>query len=1264
MDAAQLYDLGELLHESPYARIRAAVRRTDGRQVVLKTYMQRAGSHESAAEQEFTALRKAAGPGVVEALELVLEPNQTSLVLERVRGLTLRRWVEAQGPLPATSFLEVAIQLASALSRVHAARLIHRAVKPANVVVDPERLGLCLIDFSLARPLGSAAARGVLESTGERIATDFVYISPEQTGRMDRGLDSRSDLYSLGATLYFALTGQPPFPEDDPLALVHAHLARRPESPLALRRELPGTLARIVLRLLEKSPEERYQMAGALQRDLVRCKEEFEATGRIHDELALGSADAPYCPIFSHRLYGRSEEVDVLLASYDEATAGRPVVLLLEGEAGIGKSALAQELRPAVARSRGYLAQGSFDLSRRDQPYLGVALALQSLVQQLLTESDARLKQWRQKLAERLGVSASALADVVPDLRYLLEDVPLASTLGALEARLRLSLAIQRLIQVVATPEHPLVLLLDDMQWADAGSHDLLSDLLRQPTSCALLVVLAYRDRELEASHPLRRLHQSLSDARVPVHVISLRPLGEEACAAMLADALGRSAEAMRSLATCVGRKTGNAPLLIQQFVYHLYDERLLQFDPDVGWSWDENELVAAEIPESALGMITARISRLDPAAAQVLELASCVGHEFELDLLRELSHRQRDEVESALSALCDEGLVARTSEGYRFVHDRIREAVQTLLSLEQRAQLHARVADLLLEGISAPELDQRVFEIADHLKAAAEGGVGLEPRRALEIHVRACRRALAAGAGATALHYFRAAQAQFDDALWQSEPGTCFELFVHGADAAHQCEQFAKADQCLAALAERPLSQTQRVQVLARQIRSSTLTSPRRETANLTLQMLRRFGVRWSLHPSRLKLWWDLLRTDWSLRRSHDGTVLPSCPPRRVDRVIPALLFQAGGQSLSMMSYRSVLLGAAFTTRLYATFGYLTSPSMSLAAYGAYQMRFPARRRRALRYLQAARHWNQQHPTRTYGPRSEMVAIAYGDAWVRPRQELVDPLRKVSARASEEGDFEYACLSDALRVTLMAFSGYSIPEFKREREQVAWTNWAYAIGSAHALGSRVFTVLSEGANLDQVLGEIARAESAAELQVYTRLQMMIVLVVLGEHARAFAAAEDIRVQAYRAQIGTQIVDFSFLRGWAAAAYARSAAGAARAAARRALKESLRDLRRWSPAGSDFVHMHRLLEAERLRSRGEVAPTLALYVRAAGEALDHGHRHHAALAHEARAELLADQRRSSEARTSLRQAMMLYEEWGAVTKAERLAARLAEERFL
>jgi len=1262
MDRIEDYRVGKCLHSGRRTVVYAGVRREDRIEVVLKSYSS-AGACPRA-EREFAALRRAAGPGIAVALELIEEPPRVTLVLTRAPGISLHDWVTDRGPLSAPAFSAVALQLAHALTLVHAARLIHCGVTPHNILVDVETFQTTLVGFGRVQTLGASSDGERTDQDAGEINGDLLYISPESSGRMDRGIDSRSDLYSLGATFFFALTGQPPFPGEDPLALIHAHMARRPTPPQELRPDSPATLSRIVMRLLQKSPEERYQRAEALQHDLKRCNEALARTGTIQDDFPLGSADAPYRPLFSKRLHGRIRESAALIDSYRTAAAGETVVLLLQGAPGVGKSSLIHELRPLIAESGGHLAGGKFDLYRREQPYLGITEALRDLTQQLLTESDARLTRWRNALRDAVGTGAGALTELVPELGFVLGDVSPATALGPMETRLRLGLALQRFVQVLSAREHPLVIFIDDLQWADAGSRELLSDLILDPTPRALLLLCAFRDTEANAHYPLHRFFETLRNRGVRLSTIELLPLGEEACAEMLAEALGRTPVETLDLARCVARKTGNVPLLIQQFVHHIHDEGLIHFHPKLGWTWDDAQLAAAEIPEGAVEFLSAKISRLPHGVAGVLELASCVGNSFDLDLLTELSDRPRAQVELALFALCDEGLIAPVPQGFRFVHDRIREAAQALISPQERARLHGQAAELLLAHTPASGLDERIFEIVDHLNEARTCGLGvIERERRLELDVRACRRALAAGAGETALHYFSAGEAEFDAALWETHATLAFDLFLQGADAAHQCEWFDEARRCLELLAERPLGLLQKIQVDARQIRTSSVTQPRLATVDLTRRLLRRYGIRWPRTPSWLRVRWEVLRTDWSLGADLGERTLRQCPPENIERVLPVLLIAAAGQSLSMTSHRMILIGTSQIVRTYLTDGFNASPGFALAAYAAYRLRFSGDWGSARRCVAAARCWTERVPHVIYSLRAEMVALGYVDAWLEPRHRLLEPLQRVGEAASEAGDFEYACLTEAIRGGLVAMIGAPLSDFEEMIDRTTFTQWAYAMSVPYAMGARVFAVLRTGEDVEQVLSELHSAYDAAQdvfVHLIAHLLLLLVLLVLDDFERAFDEAERLHEPMSRVQLGTHVADFEFLRGVAAARRAGASTGARRRAARRVLRQSVRALRRWAVPGSDFVHMHQLLRAETLRLRGDARAALSVYVAGTNLAQTHEHRHHAALAHERRASLLLELGRATEARSALRQAMALYEEWGTPVKAKRIAHRLAK----
>jgi predicted ATPase len=1256
------YVLGKRLHTSTQGEVYAATRESDGRSVVLKTYTLDATFGASSVQSEFDALRRVSGPGIPAALDLAQGvDSRPVLVLERAPGIKLAAWVEHALPT-ADAFLEVSIQLVEALARVHTVRLLHRDINPNNVLVDPASRECWLIDFGLARPLGAAVQLGGAGPEAERLQGTLRYISPEQSGRMNRGVDTRSDLYSLGATFYFMLTGRPPFESEDPLALIHAHMAKVPPAPIELRPMLPATLSRIVVKLLQKSPEARYQTANALRIDLTECRIQLQRAGTIQDDFPLGTADAPYRPLFPKNLYGRESEIRTLVDAYSRAAAGRCVVLLLQGPPGIGKSALVHELRVPLAQSGGYFARGKFDQYRRDVPYLGLVQAFQSLAQQVLTESDARLEQWRTELGAVLGQSAGVLVELVPDLRLVLGEVAPVAALGPAETRARLSLAVQRFVHGFAAPGHPLVLFLDDLQWADAGSRDLLAELLPHVCERALLVLGSYRDSEVVAGHPLVPWMRAVREHGSEIERIALQPLDESASAQMLADALGRTEHETRSLAACVGRKTGNAPLLIQQFVYHMYDLGLIRFESPRGWTWEEAALVAADIPDDAVGLMTAKIGRLSSAVTQVLQLASCVGDGFELDSLVELTEYPTGELESALYTLCDEGLIAPGGAGFRFVHDRVREAAQALLSEEQRAHLHHQAALLLLEHTSPDALPYRAAEIADHLNLASSLD-GAEQVRALQINVLAGQRALRAGAAATAAHYLTAGRRLFRDSHWQSHPQLGFELLMESAEAAYQMREEDLALQLLSILETRPLSPMQSAMVAAKAILTRSLNGNENSILPFVLDVLRRFGVRWPPYPSRLRTRLALLRTQWVLRGALDERLFtPAGAGDHSGWFAPLVVMAASGPALTGKTVRLICLLTCHVLSAYRKHGYLSGPAFALAGYASHRVGFLRHARGADRYAQAALEWNARSPHPFYSARTEFVVYSYLYSWTRPRRSILDPLRRAANQCREAGDLGYLTYALNQRVLMAALAGEPLARLVVEIEE-GRTMQAMA-DTCLDLHATIIDLLV-GPHDDALVQERSR-EIRERLCKHPVARMgpwvfwLETLCLLGRYPEALATAQDIAE--WIRDVGcmsSQVVDFAFFRGIAAAELASGARGSDRRQRVRLLRNCLREVRVWSHHGPDFVHMVLALQAEleRLRHRPRLA--LARYGQAIEHATQQGYGHHAALLHERRAQLLLTLRRTTETVATLRRAISLYEAWGSSGKAAALQFQLA-----
>jgi hypothetical protein len=1212
------------------------------------------------ARGEYDALRAAQGPGVPRALDLRVDQAPPAVLLDQTPGLALASFVAASALAPRT-FLEIAIQLTQIVERIHDAQLMHCGITPHSVRVDAVTLRTYLGDFWQARVLG--AAQRAAESMVRRssLASSLCYVAPEQTGRMARGIDARSDLYGLGATLYFALTGRPPFESDDALALVHAHMARMPDPPVELRPDLPATLSRIVVKLLQKEPSDRYQTAKALTRDLEECRSQLERRGSIADELPLGTADAPVRPLFAMRLYGRAAEIATLCGAYDRVARGAVELVILSGAPGAGKSVLVHELRTCLAETTGYLATGKFDLYRRDVPYSGLVSALGSLVHQILIESEERLAHWRETLRAALGSLARVVVDLVPDIGLILGDVPPVPHLPPRETQARLSYALRRLMEGCARREHPVVLFLDDLQWADPGSRGVLESLLTDARDAALLVLATCRDEHEPAWRPVAALVRTLEARDVAVTQIPVPPLGIPATTEMLADALDQPTARVAGLADCVALKTGCNPLWIQQFVLHVHQLGLIRFEHPAGFTWDEAGIAAAAVPEGAVGLLVAKLERLEQRPRDVLQLASCVGDVFEVELLAELSGEPREALEIPLFALAREGLIAPSQQGFRFVHDRIREAAQALLEAGQRTKLHARTARHLLEQAPLAAFTDRVFEIADHLNRGLDHLSDEERFKAIEINASAGARALAAGASQTADSYLSVARDLVREEHWDRNPTLLFNLLFQSAEAAQQTSRPEHAIELLDALEARPLAMLQRAQVAARRLASLAMIRPE-EALDRTLVELRRFGVRLPRRPSWLRVRLTVAYTDWKLRGPLGPSAFGRSPTADPAWVAPILIVGGGGPALVRGgSMRLLTLATTRTLLRFQRYGALPGMALSMAAYTAQRIATRGDLVGAERYVRGTEELMEAIPS-PMDVRARFNQYCFTLPYLRSRRSLLEPLRRIAENALELGDPEYAAYTATHRWHSLALCGEPVDLVRTELAEFASRAQSPIIDQMNTALGAIYSVLADLRATERDWSQepavlTAARRHAVEGDGSLTFHWFLVLCYFSEFERAKAISASLDPVKFSTN-PTASVDLLMFRSICHGAVAQ---GGTRRGRRALARDLTRMVQRAAPcvgSGSDFAHMLHVVRAECARLQDRSSEALKLYQQGAQLAMNRGYRHHVALIFERRASLLLASGRVHEAREALRHAAERYAQWGASGKLKQLERAL------
>ncbi|QRK12458.1 AAA family ATPase [Archangium violaceum] len=754
-----------------------AVRDADGRPLILKTPVASSlGPRElERYHREHDILQRlqdVRGVTRVHALERLHE--RPMLLLEEVEGEPLS---ELTGrPFEVLRALELTLSLASTLAELHRRGVIHKDLKPSNVIVTPSG-ETRLIDFGTATVQlvehVDAAPAALIEGT-------LAYMSPEQTGRMNRAVDYRTDLYSLGVTLYELLTGDRPFQGRDALEWFHAHMAQAPQPPLERVPGLPPVLSAIVMKLLAKVAEERYQSADGLKADLERCRDDL--LRGVHEDFPLGVHDYSARFQLPQRLYGRDSEAAALRQGFERvAQVGRPELFLVRGYSGIGKSAVVHELHKPVVRQRGFFLSGKFDQFQRDIPYYTLAQAIRGLTQQLLASTDEELARWCAHVNEAWEGQGQVLVDVVPQLALVAGKQPQVQELPPSESQHRFNRVFRKFLGVFASPEHPLVVFLDDLQWADLASLQLLHHLLTHPETPPVLLIAAYRDNEVDPAHPVALALEGLRKAGARMTDLQLKALGLEEVRQLVADALpGADAAVLEPLSALALEKTGGNPFFLLQFLLTLNQDGLLVRTPEGPWRWDAEATRARGYSDNVVDFMAGKLRQLPLGTQHLLRLAACVGNAFPLQLLGLISDtRESSEVERGLEPALLEGMLVRAGpEQYRFLHDRIQQAAHALIPEAERKAVHLRIGRLLLASLSSEAVQEKLFDVVSQFNAGAELLDDPEERlRVARLNAKAGRKAKASTAFGSAIAYLTTAFQLLPGDPWETDAGLAFRI-------------------------------------------------------------------------------------------------------------------------------------------------------------------------------------------------------------------------------------------------------------------------------------------------------------------------------------------------------------------------------------------------------------------------------------------------------------------------------------------------------
>jgi PAS domain S-box-containing protein len=1191
--------------------------------------------------------------------------DRMALVLEDPGGEPLDRLLGR--PLEVSHFLRIAIPLAGALRGVHERDLIHKDIKPANILVDAASRRVWLTGFGIASRLPRERQA---PAPPQVIAGTLAYMAPEQTGRMNRSVDSRSDLYALGVTFYEMLTGTLPFTATDPMQWVHCHIARQPVPPRERVAGVPELLSSIVMKLLAKTGEERYQTAAGLEADLRRCQAEWESHGGI-EPFSLGDHDISDRLLIPEKLYGREREIDTLIACFDRmVTNGTVELVLVSGYSGIGKSSVVNELHKVLVPPRGLFASGKFDQSKRNIPYATLGQAFQSLVRLLLTQSEEEVGRWRNSFGQALGPNGQLIVNLVPELEFVIGKQPPVAELPPREAQNRFQLVFRRFLAVFARKEHPLALFLDDLQWLDAATLDLLEHLATQSEVRHLLLVGAYRDNEVGPSHPLSRTLEAIKKSDARAGEIVLSPLKLDDVGQFIADALHCEPERARPLTLLVQEKTDGNPFFAIQFMTELAEDGLLVFDAATPcWRWDVDHIRAKNYTGNVVELMAGKLRRLSAPTQEALKQFACLGNAAETSTLGLVHGATEVAMHAALWEAVHAGLVVHQEHGYKFLHDRIQQAAYSLIPDEGRTDVHLRIGRSLLVSMTADQLAEHLFDVANQLNQGAARLMDRDEKvQVATIDLRAGHKAKASAAYASALAYFSAGVRLLDESDWVGQYTLTFSLWLERAECEFLTGQFDQAEQLIGKLLQRCASKVDEAAVYHVKVQLHVLKSEHQQAVATALTCLRRLGIDMPAHPTE-----EQVQAEYeTIKQTLNGRPIESLidlPPM----TDPGL--QAAMQMLSVLFapsyYTDFRLSCLVICRMVKVSLQHGMSSASAAAYALWGTVVLVgvfhRYHEAYRFVKLSCALVERHGFIASQAKAH-AAMGTTAFWTQPLAVASDFLRRGFRSAIETGDPAFACFTTYTLISSLFVRNVQLDLVWRETETgLNFARKAKLSETADIVVSQqrfiatmqgrtaTFSSFSD-AHFDEATFE---TQLTGERTAFVLCQYWILKLkarfLSRDYIEALAAADKAKVLLPAIVVQFVQLDYFYYAALTLAALYENAATDEQNRWRDILTAHQEQLREWTDNNpATFNDKYALVSAEISRLEGRDADAIRLYEQAIQSARRQGFVQNEGLAHEVAARFYAAHGAQSIAHAYLREARRCYFRWGAFGKVRQL----------
>ncbi len=1298
------YQVSEQLYNGSRTLVYRAVREIDSLPVVIKLLKNPYPSFSEIVQfrNQYTIAKNLNSPSIIQTYSLEPYQNGYVLVMEDFGGISLKNFTKV-GTLQAISlqeFLRIAISLCDTLDILYHQRIIHKDIKPANILINPETKQVKLIDFSIASLLPRETQEiqnvNTLEGT-------LAYISPEQTGRMNRGIDYRSDFYSLGVTFYELLTRQLPFISDDPMELVHCHLARNPILVHQLIPEIPLVLSEIINKLMAKNAENRYQSSLGIKHDLEICLHQLQATGKL-EYFAIGARDISDRFLISEKLYGREKEIEKLLEAFERVSTGNSELMLVAGFSGIGKTAVVNEVHKPIVKQRGYFIKGKFDQFNRNIPFSAFVQAFRDLMGQLLAESDVQIQQWKSKIIQALGENGQVIIDVIPELERIIGKQAPATELSGNAAQNRFNLLFQNFLQLFASKEHPLVMFLDDLQWADSASLQLIELLMGESNQGYLLLISAYRDNEVSPAHPLMLTLNGISKAGAIVNTFTLQPLSQLKLNQLVADTLKCADDLAFSLSQLIHRKTEGNPFFATQFLKSLHQDGLIEFNSSEGcWQCDISQINQQTLTSDVVEFMILQLRRLPESTQQILKLAACIGNQFDLQTLAIVSEQSEVEAAADLWKALQSDLILPQSEvykfyqdsgeqtqltigdklrltpevyrpiaKYKFLHDRIQQAAYSLILEEQKQATHLKIGQLLLQKTPLNDRDDKLFDIINHLNVGQSLITEPSQRHELaQLNLVAGRKARSATAYSAAIAYFGTGIALLPETGWESHYSLMLALHEDIAEASYLNTDFEPMERWASVVLQQAKTLLDTIKVQQTRMSGMNAQGQLLDGIQIGLQVLRSLGMEFPEQPTQEEIGqaFGVTRSLWADKAPRSLIDLPTMSNPQLlagMEILAALVpaaYIAAPNLMPLLIFKQVELSIQSGNCPVSVFAY--------GDYGLILCGIIGDIENGYEFGELALSLQERLQLTSLKCRNLYVVHLFIKHWKIPLSEVIPGLQEAYRSGLETGEIEMACQSAMSYCYSAYYAGQELAELARTmdvyRQTIHQYKQASPLDSQEIYQQTVLNLLGQtevpyrltGAIFNQqlCLPQLQAANQRPAL-FFWYMNQAVLYYLFGQYQEAAQTSAQ-TAQYLDGAVGLFMVPlYSFFDALIQLTQYATASPEERQLILLKVQQHQDKLQHWATlAPANHQHRCELIAAEQYRLLGNKTEAIEAYDRAIFGAKANEYIQDEALANELAAKFYLDWGKEKVAQAYMQEAYYCYAHWGAKAKTDDLETR-------